>query len=630
MLSFVPRALRASALSLLLGSLFVIPLRSAVAAPEHVAYTVTVADTVRHRFHVSVLADGIPPSAKTVSFAIPAWSPGWYVLTHAYRNISAVAGANAAGQRLSVAHPDRLTWRVATHGAASVSLAYDVIAQDRDPDALDLGLAAGHSYGFFAPYLDNANGFAPGPAMLMYVVDGKATPCSITYRVPSDWSIATSNDPTADPATFAAADYDTLADQPADLGHFRRYDRVIAGAPISVLIVGAEGVDPARWVDETFKIAASGIGFWGANARPPFPRYLFQFRFPPAEPGGGGLEHLNGTVITLDPSALGEAGANDMELVAHEFFHAWNVKRVRPQGLGPFDYTQPVRTKDLWWAEGVTDYFAPRIVVGAGLADSTFWRGFVGSQINDLQHNPARLAITLETASEKAWEGKSEGFGGLSYYNKGVVVGLLLDIEMRRRTHNRIGLDDLMKALVHDEAATGRALVPGEIERRATLLTGSDLSPFFKRVLRTTEELPYREILPAAGLKLDDQSTVYANLGFDIAEAAPGADFVSVLAVRVNGPAAAAGLREGDRISAINALTSVSEFSSRLTAIRPGDALELTIRRPGHGRMVSFRVGRREEHQYRLVAIPDPTPDQSAILASLIGAPVAATGPGPL
>jgi predicted metalloprotease with PDZ domain len=591
------------------------------APPERVSYTVTVADTTRRRFRVTATAEHV--SDATVSFAIPAWSPGWYVLTRAYKNISGVSATDGAGRTLPVTHPDDLTWRVqAGPGGVSrtVTLSYDLAAVDQDPDALEVRTPESKSYGFFAPYLDESHGFVPGPAALVYVDGAKNAPCSVTYKVPAGWSVASANDPKpGDPYTFTASDYDTLADQPADLGKFARWDRTVRGVPVSVVIVGGENIDPKKWVERTFQVAEAGLRFWG---KAPFPRYIFHCRFPAGILGGGGLEHENSTVITLPPSDLRQADADDMGLIAHEYFHAWNVKAIRPASLGPFDYSRPVRVSDLWWLEGVTDYFAPRLVVDAGLAGPDYWRAFMASQIADLQNNPARKTVTLETASLKAWEGKSEGFGGLSYYNKGLVVGLLLDIEMRRRTENRVGLTDLTKALyARMEESGGEGYPPGEIERMASKLTGADLKPFFDRALRSTEELPYADILPHAGLTLQDDAA-RPWYGIRFAPAPPSAGVVVVDGVEEDSPAEAAGLRAGDRIVAAGGqiLRGASAFPY---PEKVGDSVSLTVRRGGRTRTVTLvAAARGGTHEYRLVTVATRTPLQSAILSS-IGGPAA-------
>jgi predicted metalloprotease with PDZ domain len=588
---------------------------------KHVSYTVTVADTAQKRFHVEVRAEGV--TAPSVSFAIPAWSPGWYVLSDAHKNVSAVSasveGAGRAPRAADAAPADNYTWKVATGGAPAVTLSYDVAATDRN-------------YGFLAPYLDGANGYVPGPATLMYVVGGKTAPCTVTYSVPDGWKVASANDPTDRPDTFTAPDYDTLADQPADLGAFRRFDKKIGGVPFSVVLVGAGDSDVDGFAQNVWKISAAGVKVFGGA---PFPRYVYHFR---TRRGGGymaGLEHRNSTVITAPLSALRSSSSSALSITAHEFAHAWNVKRIRPDVLGPFDYTAQVRTKDLWWMEGVTDYYAPRLLLEAGLRGRDYWYGYMAEQINQLQNNPARSEVTLEEASVKVWEGdESEGYHGLSYYNKGLVVGMLLDLEMRRRTQNRVGLDDLTRALLEGVKKRGdRGYPEGEIERLASSLTGTDMKPFFDRALRSTEELSYKDPLAAAGLRLDERGTTSAFLGVQWDFAAIRAGAAPVSGVVPDGPAAQAGIKAGDVITAVDGTAAENLFGPFFANKQPGQAVVLTVRGRSEGsasRDVPVTLGKRETFTYRVRPVENPTPAQEAVLAAVTGVPAggaAATTP---
>lgn len=583
---------------------------AAIAAPpSRVAYTVAVADIPGKTYRVTVRAEGV--TGPAVSFAIPAWTPGWYVLTDAYKYLENASATGTDGAALAVAKTDPLTWRVQTNGAKTVTFAYDLRATDT-------------GYGFFKPYLDDRHGFVPGPAALVYVVDGKTASCAITYKVPANWKVASANAPTGgDPTTFTAPDYDTLIDQPADLGVFRRYDRMISGVPFSVVIVGAENQDVARWVENVFKISEAGIKVFGTT---PFPRYIYHFRFPRSGGlgGGAGLEHLNSTVISLPPASL--RVPESLSIVAHEFVHAWNVKRIRPEKLGPFDYTKEVRVKDLWFSEGVTEYYAPRLLVEAGLQGRPFWFGYFTENIRELQNNPARWQVTLEAASLGAWEGQSQGFGGLSYYNKGMLVGLLLDIEMRRRTANRVGLDDLMKDLMRQTEKSGKGQAEGEIERTASrLVGGADLRPFFDRALRSTNELPFAETLRAAGLDYRETVTTLPFLGIEWDFGSSRPDTLAVETVVAGGPAEAAGLQAGDRVSAVNNKSVTVLFGAFFQQTKPGDSVTLTVLRGNESpKQMAVTVGKREEVSYRLRPLPSRTPAQEAILARITGTGIAA------
>lgn len=592
------------------------------APPTRVVYTVTVADIPNKTYRVTVKAEGV--TDPNVSFALPAWSPGWYVLTNAYKNVSKVVAAGEDGKPLPVTQSDKHTWQVETKGAKAVTLSYNLLAKDQDPEAVGAGVLSDKSYGFFEPYLDRTNGFVPGPASLMYVVEGKTVPCSVTYKVPAGWKIASANEPTKDPATFTAPDYDTLADQPADLGKFVRYNKVIEGAPVSVVVVGVDRMNHAKLTRAAWKISEAGIRLFGNGKTPsspkaPFPRYVYHFRFPERSDASMGLEHLNSTVISMPRETLEDLSPEAISLIAHEYIHTWNVKRIRPEVLGPFDYTKPVRNKDLWWLEGVTDYFAPRLMVEAGLTGADFWRGYMAEQISTLQNNPARKRVTLEQASLGAWEGRSEGFGGLSYYNKGLLVGMLLDIEMRRRTANRVGLEDLVRELLRQTTETGKGYSENEIEKLATKLTGEDLTPFFDRALRSTEELPYKETLQAAGLTLDEGSLNVPDIGAEIDELGSSSRGVKLGAVTPGGEAEKAGIQAGDVIVGADGKTGLEAYTYLLESRRAGDRVKLTVLRDGARKEMTVTLAMAPVYLHRVVPLPAPTPLQSAILASITG-----------
>jgi predicted metalloprotease with PDZ domain len=585
------------------------------APPQRIQYTVTVADTTKKLFRVSLTAEGITDS--TLNVAIPAWSPGWYVLTNADKNIANVAALNEEKQMLPVMHPDRHAWRVETGGAKTVTVTYDLTAKDQDPEAVGPGSGGQKDYGFFAPYLDESNGFVPGPASLMYVVDGKMAPCQVTYKVPEGWKIASANDPVAgDPTTFTAPNYDVLVDQPGELGHFTRYDRTLRGTPISVILVGAGDKNAEAFVNACWRIVEAGFRVYGTV---PFPRYIFHFRFLAKSPGMEGLEHLNSTVISLPLSTLDPPDISALSIVAHEYTHAWNVKRIRPAVLGPFDYTQEVRIKDLWWLEGVTDYYAPRLLVEAGLTTDAYWRAYISDILTSVQNNPARKTVTLDTASLKAWEGRSEGFGGLSYYEKGLVVGLLLDVEMRKRTNNEVGLDDLLKALYQEVEDSGKGYPDGEIERLASKLTHSDLSAFFKKALSTTDELDYDSILSGSGMQIERKNVTLPDVGLDDKSLTFVEGGLRVGHVTESGPAEKAGLKDGDVITSIDGKSVDDLTGSVLGNKEPGDTLRVSVRRDDHTLSFMITLGSTDTVLYSLVPQKDVSGSEAAIYRSITG-----------
>jgi predicted metalloprotease with PDZ domain len=597
------------------------------APPTRISYTVAIADIPQKLYRVTVKAEGL--TDPNVTFALPGWSPGWYIMTHAYKNISKVAAKDDTGKPVAITQKDNLTWQVATGGAKSVSFSYNVLAKDQDPEAVGAGTLSTESYGFFEPYLDKNHGFVPGPAALMYVVDGKTVPCSVTYQVPTGWKIASANEPTSDPNTFSAPDYDTLADQPAELGKFTRYDKTIDGVPFSIVVVGADGYDHSRLTSATWRIAAAGMKVFGpapdAEGKPsarkaPFSRYIFQFHFPQQSEASMGLEHLNCTVISMPVGALQQFDTGTISLIAHEYVHAWNVKRIRPEKLGPFDYTKAVRVKDLWWSEGVTDYYAPRLVIEAGLAQPGFWRGYMAEQIGELQNNDARKRVTLEASSLGAWEGRSEGLEGMSYYVKGLLVGMLLDVEMRRATQNKVSLDDLMKELWRETVVTGKGFPDGEIERVASRLTGTDMSAFFNKALRSTEELPYQDVLTAAGLSLEEGSLKIPDLGFETNLNASTSKGLVIGHVAPGSDAEKAGIKEGDTITSIDGRMGLqAAFMYLNEGKKPGDKVTLTVQHGAETLKIPMTLAGKPYYFYRMGTAPTATAAQKAIFTSITG-----------
>jgi predicted metalloprotease with PDZ domain len=441
----------------------------------------------------------VPGGVDHVDLQMPTWSPGDYHYQHHARNVQQLAatGEGANPPPLPVTHPDENTWRIDTTGTTHVTVSY--ILPEAEPGIFSQNV-------HFAPHYV----FIAGPATYLYIVGHKELPTQVTVVPPRNWQaemplstanpVATTNVDTPankQSVTFAAPDYDTLADSPLVLGDtnglaIRQFtvDNVIHKAVYFGNIVGLTTIDD--YTPVLRRIAQAENDIMGG---PPYAHYDYLFgvgEFP------AGLEHLNSARIGLwlnaPPRAVGS-------MVAHEFFHLWNVKRIRPRVLGPFDYVTAPRTRNLWFAEGVTEYYAHIALRRANLSSAadflTHWR----RAISGLQRNPARLRVTADESSLKVWEaGNSEGYGGLSYYQKGELIGLCLDLKIRHVTQNRKSLDDVMRALM--QKCNPPKPGYGEDELRDTInqVAGQDLTEFYNRLARSTEEMPFAECLAYAGL----------------------------------------------------------------------------------------------------------------------------------
>ena len=331
-----------------------------------------------------------------------------------------------------------------------------------------------------------------GPAIYMYARGYKDAPAWVTFDLPDGWEVWSGLAPQADGRHFAK-DYDTLADCPLKLGVVQHWSFEAHGAKFDVVVDSGRDAkfDHAAWLANIRKIVDASVGIFGGDL--PVDRYVFLFT---AGPGaGGGLEHLNSTCIgvgRLSPTA-------GLGTIAHEFFHLWNIKRIRPVELGPFSYGERVRTRGLWLGEGFTSYYTQVILARAGLMEpSRFWRSAVGS-IRGFENSPGRHWISSDEASMEVWNNAPPD-RTISYYTSGQVLGLQLDIEIRAATNNAKSLDDFMTALWALCKTKGRGYLPHEPALVASMVAGRDLRPWFDRHVSGTVVPDYAATFAKAGM----------------------------------------------------------------------------------------------------------------------------------
>jgi predicted metalloprotease with PDZ domain len=600
-----PRRLVLSALLLL----SLIP--SALAAPTGpIRYEVSIPNVADRKFRIAITVPMKPMPGElkesNVSLSIPAWSPGYYQILNFQKDISGFKAVDDKGKTLKVTNPDERTWTV-MGGQGAIHATYDVTAKDA-------------GFGFFGSHIDDKTGYINGASALMYVVNGKTLPVGITYRVPRDWKLASTLDPDEHGGlksqSFKAEGYDELIDCPAQMGEFDRLDFTVKGTPFSAVLVGGEKVDKTVMSDVLSRVSEAGINLFGYA---PFKRYTYFIHFAMGN-FGGGLEHHNSTVLNVWKEA-GQDPHNLTDLAAHEYFHAWNVKRLHPAVLGPFDYTQKVRTGALWFAEGVTDYYANVLPRMAGFTKDSDFRNEMANRIRQLQHNEARLRISVEEASQKSWEGGSMGFGGLSYYLKGSLMGLLFDVRIRAATDNAKSLDDVMRLLDERYGKKGAGYEEGALLSALNEVSGEDQSDFYNRYVRGTEEIPWNTILKTAGLTYEEGSNKVAFLGV---ATEPAKGLLVIRNVVKDSAAEKAGLKESDKIVTINgSRVDPATFQTNLQKFKPGQKIGMGIRRGETAMDFSVVLGERDDRYLRLRPLDDADEKAKRIRAGLLREPVA-------
>ena len=344
---------------------------------------------------------------------------------------------------------------------------------------------------------------------------------------------------------------------------------------------------------------------------------------------GDGMEHLNSTAI-ITGQRLSEADLTEaFDLTAHEFFHLWNVKRLRPAGLGPFDYTREQCTNELWFAEGVSSFYSCVFRYRAGILTREQFLGRLAEEIRTIEGEPARKVMSAESSSFHAWfydrspQMQQTNFANttFSYYNKGAVLGLLLDLEIRARTQGRKSLDDVFITLYRKFYQTspesyylsGRGYTDDDVLAAASEVAGADLGDFFARYVRGTDPLPYDSILAAAGLRLRIAAAPDAPPALGIlTERAPGG--VRIKAVRPGSAAEAAGLSRNDVITAVDGLSlETTDLKDRLDIYPPKAEVPLTVERRGRATRIAVGLDPPIPNVYTLEAIPNPTPEQLAV-----------------
>jgi predicted metalloprotease with PDZ domain len=346
----------------------------------------------------------------------------------------------------------------------------------------------------------------------------------------------------------------------------------------------------------------------------PFDRYVFLYHFRGGF-GGGGLEHLNSTNIDLAYSIVRNDITAAASITSHEYFHLWNVKRIRPFELGPFDYTQIVRSKALWQCEGVTSYYGDRTLPRCGLWTEERYFQHLATEIETLQNNPDRKVTSAEKASQSTWDRKD--FPRVDYYNKGELLGLLMDLKIRTMSEGKKSYDDVMRHL-HEtyvvkpskegKGPIGVGFPEDGILKAINDVTGSDWTDFYKKYIEGLEELPYQEILPAAGLALELNSVKTPDLGL-------GLRGNTVQNVPAGSDAEKAGVKAQDRIVGLNGVEIArGNLRTELAKLKPGDDVNVTLGRGEKKEEVTLKVVARERVTCKLKRADNPTELQKKIL----------------
>jgi len=570
-------------------------------ASATIGYHISLKNPEQHVFHVSM---EIPaqPADQEIIVALPAWNALYQVRDFSYRvrEVRARNSTAAAAAPLPVRMLDKQTWKISLAGASGGAEAHaatlDYSIEWDDPGPFNSQLNAHHAFLNYAE-------------VLMYVPSRRAEGTQVQFDdVPESWRIAAELPAGAAANSFVATSYDKLVDAPTEAGKFAEFGFDEAGAHFRVIVDGKE------WRRDHLESILRDITKYEVHLMggAPFTEYAFFFHFGPyPEVGGGGMEHSNCTAIS---SSSGDAAAS---VAAHEFFHAWNVKRIRPQTLEPVDYTKEMYTRALWFAEGVTSTYGDYTLERSGLWTKDQFYANLSGEIGELDSRPAHRWQSVEEASLNAWlEGYDEyrlPERSISYYNKGEIVGDMLDLAIRDATDNHKSLDDVLRRMYEVYAKQGRFYDDSQgVEAIAEEVAGVKFDDFFRRYVAGTDEIPYTKFFSAAGLELKAERRAAPELGFWPTGHGPGAQ-VLVSQVVPGSAAEAAGLKAGDALITLNGQPLPRYLPAWLRQHDPGETVTLRVQRDNQDLDLSFALGSADLNKFTLVEMHGATEKQKRI-----------------
>ncbi len=594
-------------------ALAVITILSGVVAAQEsplrsITYSLSMSRPTSHLFEVGITVE-VPDQLrdKPLHFQMAKWSPGRYGVFDFAKNVQEFR-ANGRVKRV-----DDQTWSVEP-STSTVTVSYKVFGNDLS--------------GTFSQ-LDERHANYNGASIFMYVVDHKPDPVKLSIQPPSGWKIVNGRMDRAGQTEWSFPNWDVLIDTPTEIAPDWTQDTFeVDGKKYHVVVhsFGPEGGKRPALVKDIEKIVRAEVGMWGP---PEFSEYTFLIHYAADDHSGDGMEHLTSTQI-IEPGALGEPGIYEATLgtVSHEFFHVWNVKRLRPAELGPWDFTRPLNTRGLWIAEGFTNYYGHLMLRRAGVWTD---KKFLDREAQTIARIESAQGSKLMSAEESSLSAPflddaahvqltNLNNTSISYYPKGELIGMVMDLLVRGRTKGKTSLDDVMRQMYEEfylkssnssYYLRGRGYQTEDLERVVSQVSGTDFTDFFKRYIRSAEVLPYEEAFGYAGLRL---VKTQAREPFDAGLSLEFEDRVAMIEnVRNDSPAEDAGLQANDEIISLAGRDLTKAWLKTLAGYKTGDSIPITVKRDRRTIKTNIVLKAPERFEYRIEEDTRATPEQKAL-----------------
>ena len=553
-------------------------------------YSVSLITPSAHLVKVGIV---LPAGAPTRDLQLPVWN-ALYQVRDFSQYVTEVKAHSQSGSELAIHTVNKSRWRLDGSAKGAV-VEYQILAKLPGPYGVEL--STHHAFFNLAE-------------ILMYPVDMRSAAIRITFdQLPANWKIATAL--AADESSgFSAPNYDQLVDSPVEIGDFAESDFDRNGARYRIVVDAKTSDYDMPKLARTVRDIVQAETSWMQDQ--PFSTYLFIYHFP-ADGGGGGMEHAYSTAIDINARTLAANPDSLPEVTAHEFFHLWNVKRIRPQSLEPIDYTQENYSDALWFSEGVTNAVQEYTLLKTGMLSERAFLDHLGDRIEEIERRPAHLTQSAEESSLCAWLEKYPSYWrpdrSISYYSEGELLGYALDLSLRDASHQKASLQDVFLWLNRNYAQKAKLFVDSEgVRQAAETVSNLNLQSFFERYVAGTEAIPWNDLLRGVGLQITRTMTDTSDPGF---EASRMFDMPAVvISVQPGSAAETAGLQEGDSILSINGEPAGADFDSRLATVAAGNEVRLQVKNASGTREVKFTAGTRQVLQVEIKQFENATPEQ--------------------
>jgi len=531
-----------------------------------VNYEVSFKEPQAHYADVEMDLSGV--SKEYIDVKMPVWAPGSYLIREFSKNVEGFTAA-AAGKQLRTEKIKKNTWRIYTGKSKTVQVKYSVYAFE---------------VSVRTAFIDATHAFLSPTAIFMYPDKQLALESTVKVIPFSGWTKVSTGLPAVagEKFTYKASNYDILFDSPIEVGNQEVFDFMAAGVKHEVAMYGGGNYNAERLKVDMAKIIEQATAIYGENPNKNYTFIVHNF-----SRGGGGLEHLNSTVLGASRDGYStERGYNGfLNLVAHEYHHLWNVKRLRPVALGPFDYENENYTTDLWIAEGFTAYYENKFMLRAGFITPEEFVGTLTAAVAAVVNTPGAKVQSAAEASFDAWikyyrPNENSNNTSVSYYSKGEIVGMLMDIEIANATKGTKSLDDVMKAMYLQCKTKGRGYTDAEFKAMVEKVSGISFTDFWGKYVNGTFPVEYVKYLGYAGIKLEDLNAG-KNIPYLGVATKKTEGHIMISAVSRNSAAWVAGLNVGDEVLSVDGVAAepVIEKTSSFLNKKPGDVITVKVQR---------------------------------------------------